>query len=193
MPIYIVMRLERHGNRLYGFMGLLSKKWDWIEWSGVDGMDGWYPWDCYDYKSTCGATKLTSCGFLQTGEYLQRFEATNAVEQYCIFWDAERLFQRPIWLLTTEEIGFLIYVVCSTRTIWDLYTTNVMINDDIWSVLITMRHNMYVPYDTFPLTQTTFWSMELHATHQPLDFADCLNLRPGNSVCNPLSMEGCTS
>ena len=38
--IYIVMRLERHGNRLYGFMGLLSKKWDWIEWSGVDGMDG---------------------------------------------------------------------------------------------------------------------------------------------------------
>ena len=24
------------------------------DWMG-DGVDGWYPLDCYDYKSTCGA------------------------------------------------------------------------------------------------------------------------------------------
>ena len=29
------MWLEHHGNRLYGFMGLLSKKW---EWTGVDNV-----------------------------------------------------------------------------------------------------------------------------------------------------------
>ena len=32
--LYIVMWLEHHGNRLYGFMGLWSKKWEWV--TGVD-------------------------------------------------------------------------------------------------------------------------------------------------------------
>ena len=37
--IYIVIRLEHHGNRLYGFMGLESKKLDG-DWSGwVTGLD----------------------------------------------------------------------------------------------------------------------------------------------------------
>ena len=27
--------------------------WEWLEWMG----DGWYPWDCYDYWSTCSANK----------------------------------------------------------------------------------------------------------------------------------------
>ena len=31
--------LGHHGNRLYGFMGLRSKKWDWMKWSGVE----WIP------------------------------------------------------------------------------------------------------------------------------------------------------
>ena len=30
--IYIVRWLGHHGNRLYGFMGLRSKKWDWTGW-----------------------------------------------------------------------------------------------------------------------------------------------------------------
>ena len=29
--IYIVIWLERHGNRLYGVMGLLSKKVEWMD------------------------------------------------------------------------------------------------------------------------------------------------------------------
>ena len=33
--MYIVRWLGHHGNRLYGFMGLQSKMWDWMgEWSG---------------------------------------------------------------------------------------------------------------------------------------------------------------
>ena len=43
--IHVVRWLGHHGNRLYGFMGLQSKMWDWVsgvEWSG-------YPLDCYDY------------------------------------------------------------------------------------------------------------------------------------------------
>ena len=43
---YIAIWLEHHGNRLYGFMGLLSKMSDWMERSGLD----WIPLrDCYDY------------------------------------------------------------------------------------------------------------------------------------------------
>ena len=38
--LYIMIWLEHHGNRLYGVIRLLSKKWD--------GLDG-YPLDCYDY------------------------------------------------------------------------------------------------------------------------------------------------
>ena len=38
--LYIVIWLKHHGDRLYGIMGLLSKKWD--------GLDG-YLLDCYDY------------------------------------------------------------------------------------------------------------------------------------------------
>ena len=35
--IYIAIWLEHNGYRLYGFMGLRSKKWDWMDgWSGVD-------------------------------------------------------------------------------------------------------------------------------------------------------------
>ena len=42
--IYIVIWLEHDGNRLYGFMGLLSKKSDgWMgDWSGVDSIH-WIP------------------------------------------------------------------------------------------------------------------------------------------------------
>ena len=43
--MYIVRWLGHHGNRLYGFMGPLSKMLSGVEWSGVDG----YPLDCYDY------------------------------------------------------------------------------------------------------------------------------------------------
>ena len=41
---YVVIYLEYHGNRLYGAMGVLSKKSDgWVTgWSG-------YPSDCFDY------------------------------------------------------------------------------------------------------------------------------------------------
>ena len=49
MPIYIyiVIWLEHHGNRLYGFMRLRSKMSEWMEWSGVEWSG--YPLDCYDY------------------------------------------------------------------------------------------------------------------------------------------------
>ena len=44
----LVNTIEHHGNRLYGFMGLWSKKLEWVsgvEWSGVE----WIPLrlDCY--------------------------------------------------------------------------------------------------------------------------------------------------
>ena len=55
MPIYIftVISLEHQGNRLYGFMGLYSKK--------LDGcVIGWYPLDGCDYKNTYGVYKNPS-------------------------------------------------------------------------------------------------------------------------------------
>ena len=48
--IYIVVWLERHGKRLYGVMGLLSKK-------SSDGLDE-RPLDCYDLSSSCSANNF---------------------------------------------------------------------------------------------------------------------------------------
>ena len=43
VAVYIVIWLERHGNRLYGVMGLYEQK------SGVDGWILDTPLDCYNY------------------------------------------------------------------------------------------------------------------------------------------------
>ena len=46
--LYILFSKGKVKTLLEWAVGLLSRM--------LDGVDGWYPFDCYDYQSTCGVT-----------------------------------------------------------------------------------------------------------------------------------------